>query len=384
MKLHIVIPWFGERSGGAEIYAHGLARALTQAGHAVEVLTTCCRDPFSDWSASQLPAGESQVDGLTVRRFPPDPRDAALYARLELKARNGCALTDAEERAWIRNSINSDTLTEFIGRNRASGHFIFLPYLYGVTFFGLRAAGGRGWLVPCLHNESAAYFRIFDEMFTRARGAMFLSQPEMDFARIRYGLPFEKCKLIRGGIETQPGDAERFRRAHGIEKDYLLYLGRLVPGKGADVLVNCYRRGLECGDALPDLVLIGEGEAMDSCGGRVRTLGYLPDQDVRDAMSGCLALCQPSFYESFSIVLLENWLHGRPAIVNAHCDVTREHCRASGGGLWFADSSEFRACVSWLREDASRASALGQAGKRYVEQNFIWPRTTHAVEEFIL
>ena len=383
--LSIVIPWFGRGSGGAEVYARGLACALQAAGCDVEIMTTCAADPFSDWATSVYPEGVEEVNGLRVRRFPPDIRDGDLYARLELQSRHGHCLSREEEQQWIENSINSQALVEHIGRHRAERSYLFLPYLYGLTYHGLQVAGQKGWLIPCLHNEGTAYFIIFDELFGGAAGVCLLSEPEMAFARSRFNLPAERCALIGGGIEKEAAaDPARFRAKRGLERDYLLFVGRLVPGKGANLLLECYQRAAEELADPPDLVLIGAGDAAFAEGrAGVHAFGDCTREEVRDALGGCLALCQPSYYESFSLVLLEGWRSARPAIVNALCDVTRHHCLISGGGLWFSDSHQFRECVQWLQQHPERAARLGSAGRCYVQDRFTWPQTIDRLLKFV-
>ena len=69
-----------------------------------------------------------------------------------------------------------------------------------------------------------------------------------------------------------------------------------------------------------------------------------------------MALVSPSANESFSLVLLEAWVAGVPAVVNGRCAVTREHCERSGGGLWFDGYAQFEAVVDRL-DDADLRTA---------------------------
>ncbi|MDQ3314777.1 MAG: hexosyltransferase, partial [Verrucomicrobiota bacterium] len=80
-NLAIVIPWFGrDLKGGAEQQAWQIASRLAQRGHAVEVLTTCCRSHQDDWATNHLPAGViAEPEGFSVRRFPVDERDRAAF-----------------------------------------------------------------------------------------------------------------------------------------------------------------------------------------------------------------------------------------------------------------------------------------------------------------
>ena len=81
----------------------------------------------------------------------------------------------------------------------------------------------------------------------------------------------------------------------------------------------------------------------------------------------------PSAYESFSLVVLEAWTLGVPVLVNGSCAATMEHCQRSGGGLWFDSYRSFEATVDRLTADADLRAALGDAGRRYTEHNYLWP-----------
>jgi hypothetical protein len=74
-KIAFVIPWYGNHTGGAEVFCKGLASSLAALGRDVTVLTTCCRDPFHDWSKNHLPAGEERDGEVRVLRFPVSPQD---------------------------------------------------------------------------------------------------------------------------------------------------------------------------------------------------------------------------------------------------------------------------------------------------------------------
>src|SRR5215468_300911 len=67
MRLAVVVQRYGrDVLGGAETHAALMARLLAR-HHAVEVLTTTARE-YQAWS-NHYPAGVSEIDGVTVRRF---------------------------------------------------------------------------------------------------------------------------------------------------------------------------------------------------------------------------------------------------------------------------------------------------------------------------
>ena len=167
------------------------------------------------------------------------------------------------------------------------------------------------------------------------------------------------------------GDPRRFTRKYGLSK-FFLYAGRTEKGKGADILVDYFCRYLDETRRAETLVFIGGGdlEVPQAYRSRIIKLGFLPAQDKYDAYAAATALCVPSVMESFSIVMMESWLAGRPVIVNAQCAVTTNFCRQSNGGLYFSDYEEFREILKLFTEDHRLCAALGANGREYVLRNF--------------
>jgi glycosyltransferase involved in cell wall biosynthesis len=114
---------------------------------------------------------------------------------------------------------------------------------------------------------------------------------------------------------------------------------------------------------LPGSIGIGAG---------IHDLGFVPLQDKYDAYAAAALLCNPSLQESFSLVVLEAWVVGTPALVHGHCAVTREHCTQSNGGLYFTNYAEFEACLDLLLGRPGLRTALGQNGREYVLQHYSW------------
>jgi glycosyltransferase involved in cell wall biosynthesis len=100
--------------------------------------------------------------------------------------------------------------------------------------------------------------------------------------------------------------------------------------------------------------------------------GFVDDETRGDALAGALALVQPSFFESFSMVLTEAWAQGRPVVVQGRTDVLVGQVRRSGGGIWYSGFAEFEAVVDLLAASPGLADTLGRAGRRYVEQEYRW------------
>ena len=154
----------------------------------------------------------------------------------------------------------------------------------------------------------------------------------------------------------------------------MVYAGRLERAKRVDVAVE-YVAQFAAARA-PDLkiVLIGNGSYRPPrrLRDRVLHLGYVDEQIKRSAYAEAVALVNPSELESLSLVLLEAWQEGTPALVAAGSEVMVEHCERSGGGLAFADYAEFARALSRLLDDEAERRRLGAVGHAYVQAEYSW------------
>ena len=376
MKFAFVIPWYGvDIPGGAEAEARRTAEHLQRAGVPVEVLTTCVREFRADWGVNYHQPGTYEENGVMVRRFPVRKRNGAAFDAVNAKLMAGRRVTPEEERIYVEEMVRSPALEDYIAAQQGQYIFVFIPYMFGTTYWGIPACGGSALLMPCLHDEAYARMDIIGQMSAQVRGVLFLSSAEMALAKWLYDLPDDVCRLMGGGVDTDwTGDADAFRRVYDLDKPFVLYAGRKDRGKNVDLLIRYFRRYRQASQVDVDLVLIGGGAlpvelAVDE---GIHDLGFVPVQAKYDAYAAAAVLCQPSVQESFSIVLMEGWLAGKPALVHAHCSVTKEHCVRSNGGLYFANYREFSACLDLLMTRPALAESLGQQGRRYVLQNYHW------------
>jgi glycosyltransferase involved in cell wall biosynthesis len=162
-----------------------------------------------------------------------------------------------------------------------------------------------------------------------------------------------------------------------------VYVGRVDDGKGTGLLASWFGAWK---DRLPgDLKLVLAGTVLDPPPPHrdVIVAGPVDEETKWGALRGALGLVQPSPHEAFSILLMEAWTAGLPAVVNGRCLATREHCERSGGGLWFTGYASFEAALTRLAGDARLREELGCHGHRYVERFFRWPGLIRRYAEFL-
>jgi glycosyltransferase involved in cell wall biosynthesis len=378
--LAFVAPWYGrDIPGGAEAECRATARALRDRGVPVEILATCARDHASPW-ADHHPDGVTEEDGLVVRRFKVRPRDPERYARLQWRLTLGGTLTSFEEEDFVRESVNSNDLYAYLGGERDRYWYAFIPYCFGTTWEGALVAPERSLLIPCLHDEPFAQLKWTRRVLRAVRAVCFHVPAERALAESLAGADAERFHLVGEGVDTlPPGDGARFRQTHRVLDPFLLYAGRKAAEKNTPLLVEYFARyKLTHPGRRLRLVLIGSGGVRIPArlSADILDLGFIPPQDKADAYAAALALCQPSLLESFSLVMMEAWLAGAPSLVHGRCAVTRDHCLASNGGLFFEDYFEFVEALELLARDEALRRRMGEAGRAYVLANYTWDRVT--------
>lgn len=378
MRLLFVVQRYGmDVAGGAELHCRQFATRLAGRGHEVEVLTTCARS-YLDW-ANEYPPGTAAVDGVAVHRLATARRrDLDLFGPLNGRVtwgRKPVALHLQEE--WMRaQGPDVPALGPWLDEH--AGGFdavVFFTYLYATTRYGLARVAGRAPTVlhPTAHDEPPLSLPLFDAVFRAPDAFAFSTGEEEDLVRRRFRVG-QPSSVVGIGFELDvSGDGAAFRRGHGLGDDpYLVVVGRVDPAKGSDEVFAFFVAYKERHPGPLRLVVVGDPVEPPPPHPDVVVTGFVDEHEKRGAVDGALAVVQPSYFESFSMVLAEGWAQRRPALVQGRCAVLAGHARRSGGAIPYRGYAEFEAGVELLSSDAGLAARLGLAGRRYVEANFGW------------
>jgi glycosyltransferase involved in cell wall biosynthesis len=390
LRLGLVVPRYGlDILGGAETFARNFAEHLSASSDGsspgagidrpvdVTVLTTCARDLVT-WQ-NEYPPGETRINGLRVLRFPVDNkrRNVSLYRELTGRINRGEPIGLEDQAAWLEHSAHSPRLYQHLAREGTDYDlFIFLPYLFGTTLYGSAVRPQKSVICPCLHDEPYAHFTDVRLAMQKVQGLMFISAPERALAEQKLSIRHPAARLVGCGLEEFSADGERFRQKYGLSGPFILYAGRLDPLKNVLQLLSFFLAYRQT-HSYPDLklVLAGSGPLPIPAHPDVVQLPSLRWNGLQDAYAAATLLCQPSLVESFSLVLMEAWLAGTPALVHGHCPVTRHHVLRSNGGLYFTSAAEFAGAVSWLLDHPVERQRMAMLGGAYVRCEFSWPAT---------
>ena len=221
--------------------------------------------------------------------------------------------------------------------------FVFIPYLYGPILNGLSIVADRAFLHPCLHDEVYAYLPQVEHCFRTAKGLLFNSEGEAFLACRLYGPGIlSKSVVVGGGVELTPGRKEETTYVKDLpvgRTRFVLYLGRRDPTKNVDLLISAYTRFKTVHpDSSLKLVLAGPGlTSFHDAEMGLYDLGLVSEEEKAALLTHCLALFQPSRNESYSRVLMEAWLCGRPVAAHTRCLATAIVVAKAQGG-WLAEA----------------------------------------------
>jgi glycosyltransferase involved in cell wall biosynthesis len=388
MRLCFVVQRYGAQiAGGAEYHCRLVAERLARRAR-VEVMTTCASD-YLTW-ANHEPEGVSEVNGVLVRRFAVErPRHAERFAEATARVFGEAARTEpgrievdrarrvplAEAERWLEEQGPfSPRLVRHLAESRGDHDaFIFFSYRYYPTCRGLPAVAERALLVPTAEDDGAYHLPIYPPLFRAPRAIVFNSVEEREMLRRAVGPDLPGGDVVGVGSELPATmDGAGFRRRHGIDGPFLLYVGRVDLNKGCPQLFELflrYRR--ETGSRLR-LVLLGRSVLPIPEDAGVVPLGFRPDQEKWDALAASLAFVMPSRFESLSMATLEAWWAERPVLVNAKCDVLRGQCKRSNAGLYYTSYEEFREALALLESSAPLRERMGRNGRAYYDAHYAW------------
>lgn len=230
-----------------------------------------------------------------------------------------------------------------------------------------------GQAQPIKNVVKQAYWTLLEGKVLRdARCVLFTSEEERRLARTAFkGHSYRERVVAYGAADPAGAPTEQiagFRRAHQLgERPYLLFLGRIHPKKGCDLLIRAFAR---IADAHPelDLVLAGPDQVgwratLEDIAGaegvrnRVLFTGMLAGDAKWGAIRGAQAFVLPSHQENFGIAVAEAMACSTPVLITNKVNIWSE-VEASGGGLVAADDE------SGVLDLLARFLALPESARR--------------------
>lgn len=384
MKIGIVIQRYGlDVVGGAEYLCRQLAEKLVKY-YQVEVITTCAKD-YITW-VNEYSAGRSKINGVSIIRFPSvRRRNIDEFNKLsEWIYRNEHSIQD--ELMWLEEQgpVCPDLVKYIKEESQNYGLMIFFTYLYYPTYYGMKECCTKMILVPTAHDEPAIHLNIYKEIMRLANAIVFNTQAEKNLVQNLFDID-SKIQLTVGiGIKV-PLYVKKgaFKRKNGLERDYIVFGGRIDAGKGCKEMIEYYQEYKSRTDDYPLLVMFGRLDVPLPADPDIMYLGYITEQEKIEVYAGARVVVVPSAYESLSLVLLEGFSYGVPALVNASSAVLVDHCVRSNAGLFYSNREEYIEMLYLLLHNNELRNALGRNAIRYIKNNYNWNKVINEYTNLI-
>lgn len=348
---------YGSREGGVEVVVTELARRMAALGHEV----TCYDRAGSDVMTGDAASTEERiVDG--VRVVPVRTIDAKGFAAasasyfatkaaiadkpdvIHYHAEGPCASLPAAHRAGIRT----------------------VATIHGLDW--QRAKWGRLGSAYIKRGERAAV-KNADEMVV-------LSRTAQDYFKRTYN---RATVFIPNGIGTKKlRPASEIRKCWDLEEgSYVLFLGRLVPEKRPELLIDAFKQ------VKTDKRLVIAGGGSDTSeyerqlheqakgDSRVLFTGFVTGEPLAELFSNAYCYVLPSDVEGMPMSLLEAMAYGRACITS---DIPECADVLAGTGVTFqkGDVTAMRESLIGLLADSDQVQEFGDKARERVTNNFGW------------
>lgn len=347
------------------VHVRELARAMGNLGVNVDVFT---RD--HDYQCDGDDSGSSRVNYVHIPAGPPDAPLGDLTAYLDDFA-NG--VQDYQQRNNARHTaIHSHYwLSGWAGRKIAAATGV--PQV--VTFHTLsriKMQSRSGEQEPPVRQQT-------EEQIIAAADCVVAFSPHERDAMVRlYGADRSRVELIPCGVDLsrfRPVGRTEARRELGLNgHKVVLYVGRIEPLKGADLLLHA-AASLESDEGVQVLVVGSDAEGSGELerlhqmsnelqlGDTVEFVGRVPQERLNLYYSAADVCVVPSFYESFGLAALESMACGTPVVATRVGGLSTivEHGRTGYLKSWrcpeaFAQSVEIIMANDDLRDSMGRAA----------------------------
>ena len=309
----------GEKdTGGMNVYVMQLAKEFGRRGHQVDVFTRY-HDPLDPQIVElgegarvvHLKAGPYDTTKQDLYQFIPE----FLTALDSFRSEQGIDYDLIHSHYWLSGSIGMALSEDWDVPHVATFHTLAKTKL--------RARAGE--------QESEVRTNIERTVMQRADGLVVSTEMEKDDLVKLYQASRCRIKGVPAGVDLElfyPRGKDDAKQKLGIQENrVILYVGRIEPLKGIDILLKAValledpadNRLVIVGGSLEDDLelerLKGLSETL-GIQGKVTFTGSVPQGILPDFYSAADVFVLPSYYESFGLVALEAMACGTPVVVS--------------------------------------------------------------------
>lgn len=371
------------------IFVHEQVKALRDRGHDVRVVSPKGWAPpgLGRWSSYRDVVAEDEVDGVTVNY----PRKLTLPGG-RLGHRNADAFLLGIRRTvrrihaeWPIDVIHAHMMVPDGWAAARVGHELGVPAVgtaHRADVLDIPAQGAKARM------RVAEAIQTLDAVVTVSRA---IGDAADAIAR-----PRRPITVVPNGADAEvfmPRDAAEARARIDLppEGPVVSYVGKLVPRKGVDTLIEAMGILAARSAGAPRLVMAGIGPLREpleqraaelGVADRITWLGKVPHDDVGWVMSAGDVFVLPSLSEGLPTVVCEAMACGLPVVATA-VDGTPEIVDDPATGLLIQphDAGGLAAALARVLDDPALRASMGAEALRRSEADYTWAANARRMEQ---
>lgn len=262
-----------------------------------------------------------------------------------------------------------------------SSFFLIIPHMFGIRT--VVTVHGLNYKTPKWKGFGAKFMQWGERITAKyADEVIVLSQEQKKYFKGKYK---RETHYVPNGVTLQdvyPPDI--IQKKYGLRKDgYILFLSRLVPGKGVEYLIRAYRQILSelpliiAGDApfVKDFVREVKKEAEND--ERIRFVGFVEGKELQELYCNARLFVFPSEAEGMPMCLLEALSYNTPCLVSdipENIEVGKEYVRTF-------KSKDLNDLKEQLGAILLRPVENKINSREYVKNNYDWSSIVHRTLE---
>lgn len=341
----------GSREGGVEVVVGELAKRMAALGHEV----TCY-----DRMGAGMPTEPYERDGYRV----------VPVKAVDVKGLSALTSSFAATRAALADKPD-------VIHYHAEGPCVPLKRAHRAGVRTIATIHGLDWQRAKWGELASKYIKHGEATAVRyADGLIVLSRGNQDYFRETYS---REATLIPNGIAPEPDlPAKEISERWGLTQgSYVLYLGRIVPEKRPELLVEAFKQ------VKTDKRLVIAGDSSDTDGyavalkeaakndSRVLFTGHVEGSLLSELYSNAYCYVLPSDVEGLPMSLLEAMSHGATCVTS---DIPECADVLQGCGVTFphGDAVVLRDVLEGLLADSAQAEKLGAMARNRAISDYDW------------
>lgn len=349
------------REGGIEVVVEELSTRMAKAGHKV----TCFNRAGHHVSGKEFEAERvTEYKGVRIKTVP-------------TLDKQGLAAMTASLTAAIAVAFGKYDVAHFHAEGPCA--MMWLPKLFGKKC--IATIHGLDHKCPKWGKFAKAYIMAGEKMAAKiADEVIVLSKGVQDYFRDTYG---RETVLIPNGVNAvEQKEADMIQKQFGLKEDsYVLFLGRIVHGKGIEYLIEAFKdihtdkNLVIAGGASDSVQFMNELKEMSKDDGRIIFTGFVQGQMLEELYSNAYIYTLPSDSEGMPLSLLEAMSYGNCCVVS---DIPECADVVEDKGVTFrkGDVKDLRDKLQQLLSDEDETSTFKKNAAEFITKKYNWDEVT--------